>query len=410
MVEKSRKILFIGLNYSPEMSGIAPYSAEMVQGLASIGYSVKVLTTMPHYPEWVRQEGYSQWTIKEHEPNHSVVRLRHYIPRSPKGIRRLLSEISFGLRAASSAWGKPEAVILVSPGLFSSAIALIRAKLFHKRAVVVVWVQDFYTLGLVETGQSNKFVANVTRIVERFVFNKSDHVVAIHSRFKSILENYYQVSSNKVTVVPNWSHVECDLNLDTSEHRKKLGWNRKFVVLHTGNMGVKQGLENVALAAEICELNHPDVLFVLMGNGSEKKYLRTKYSHLQNLQFLDPVTRELYSEIIRSADCLLVNELAGVTEMALPSKLTSYFSAGLPIIAASAKQGITCETVLESRAGIILEPGDPAALVNTILEIKANPSLRMELGKNGIQMLDSLRFSSSFDKFRETLPPIENPS
>ncbi len=46
------RVAVLGINYAPEKSGIAPYTAGMARGLQSLGHSVKVFTSFPHYPEW----------------------------------------------------------------------------------------------------------------------------------------------------------------------------------------------------------------------------------------------------------------------------------------------------------------------------------------------------------------------
>ena len=42
------KVLILGLNYAPEHTGIAPYTAGIAQGL-SRDYDVQVVTAHPHY-------------------------------------------------------------------------------------------------------------------------------------------------------------------------------------------------------------------------------------------------------------------------------------------------------------------------------------------------------------------------
>ena len=46
------KILVVGLNFQPEITGIGKYTGEMAAYLSSKGHQVRVITTPPYYPYW----------------------------------------------------------------------------------------------------------------------------------------------------------------------------------------------------------------------------------------------------------------------------------------------------------------------------------------------------------------------
>jgi glycosyltransferase involved in cell wall biosynthesis len=70
----------------------------------------------------------------------------------------------------------------------------------------------------------------------------------------------------------------------------------------------------------------------------------------------------------RAADVLLVNQRAAVLDMSLPSKLTTYFAAGRPVIAAVHRDGETASELQASAAGMVVAPEDPAALRDALRE------------------------------------------
>ena len=75
------KITIVGINYFPEVTGIAPYTTGMAEGLAAYGHEVNVVTGLPHYPEWRIYDGYrSQRSYREAINGVTVDRLRHYVP------------------------------------------------------------------------------------------------------------------------------------------------------------------------------------------------------------------------------------------------------------------------------------------------------------------------------------------
>jgi Glycosyl transferase 4-like domain len=92
------RVTVLGGHYFPEPTGNAPYTAGLAQGLAMRGHDVRVITTHPHYPEWRIKDGYGGWFRDEEIRGGRVRRLAHYVPANPGGLRRLLSELSLGLR------------------------------------------------------------------------------------------------------------------------------------------------------------------------------------------------------------------------------------------------------------------------------------------------------------------------
>ena len=54
----ARRILFIGLNYSPEPIGIGPYSAGLAEALVARGHEVQAVVGQPYYPGWKLYERY----------------------------------------------------------------------------------------------------------------------------------------------------------------------------------------------------------------------------------------------------------------------------------------------------------------------------------------------------------------
>jgi glycosyltransferase involved in cell wall biosynthesis len=342
-----------------------------------------VLTTHPHYPEWQIRAGYGQWSKKERLDGVPVRRLRHFVPPRPTGVRRLLSELSFGARLATTRWGRSDAIVAVSPALFSSIAAAVRAKVVSPKTPVVVWVQDLYALGMAETGQGAGRAGAVISAAEGWLLRHADRVVVIHDRFARRIVEDFAVNPDRVTVIRNWTHLPSAPETDRAATRRALGWGDETIVLHAGNMGVKQGLDNVLDAAQLAADRHERVRFVLLGNGSERSRLEHDGAGISALQFIDPLPDAEFAPALAAADVLLVNEKQGVSEMAVPSKLTSYFSTGRPVLAATDVRGITADEVRAAGAGVVVPAGDPGELLNAAVALGNDPARSGELGANG---------------------------
>jgi glycosyltransferase involved in cell wall biosynthesis len=383
-VPNPRSVLIIGQNYAPETSGNAPYTTSLASGLATLGWSVRVLTAQPYYPNWAVAPGFDHWATSSEEHGVRVDRKRHFVPRRPNGLTRLLSELSFGARSVLAPWGKRDVVVFVSPSLFAVGVALVRAKLTHQP--VVVWVQDLYSLGVSETGQGGARIANMMTAMESAVLRRADTIVTIHDRFRRNVIDVLGCRPDRVRVVRNWTHLPERAASDRARVRGRMGWNDdELIVLHAGNMGVKQGLENVVSAARLAGEQDKSVRFVLLGGGNQRDRLVALGRGVDRLEFVDPLPDEAFQEVLGAADVLLVNEKPGVSGMSVPSKLTSYMGTGLPVLAATDSGSVTEEEVRLSGAGVTVPAGDAAALVAAADELRSDPRKRVELGQSGLQ-------------------------
>src|SRR5690606_33378551 len=137
----------------------------------------------------------------------------------------------------------------------------------------------------------------------------------------------------------------------------------ELVVLHAGNQGAKQGLENVVEAARAADAQGAPVRFVLLGDGSRRAALQAAASGIRSIQLVDPLPEDRFPAALAAADVLLVNELAGLAEMSVPSKLTSYFDAGRAVLAATSAGSTTAHEIQASGAGVRVDAEDPQALL-----------------------------------------------
>lgn len=401
MKTRSLNTLILSLNYAPEPTGNAPYSTKLAEGLKKRGMNVKVLTGFPHYPEWTIRQGYKGHSIREIISEVPVHRLRHAVPAKPTALSRLHMELSYGLRSVFVSWRDTEVVLAVSPALFSTGLAVLKARLIRKP--IGVWVQDLYSRGLEETQGRTTVSSKLMKIVEGSILRSATEVSVIHQRFRDYAVEELKVPSHRVTIIRNWSHITIDEAKDSSLTRSRLGWAKTdFIVLHAGNMGVKQNLENVIDAARIAEERGSKIRYVLLGHGNQRAKLQDYAGGLANVTFIDPLPDSEFADAIQSADALLVNEMPGVREMSVPSKLTSYFATGLPVIACTENDSATADEIRASNSGLLVSAGQPGHLQEAAERLEMNPELAASLGSSGIPYVnrtlsEDLAITSYFD-------------
>jgi len=376
-----RRVLVVGLNYLPEPTGIAPYTAGLAEGLAAQGSAVHVITAFPHYPQWRIQDGYSGRVRHEDAHGVSITRFRPQVPRKGGLLARLWMELAFGLRAATTQWRQPDVAVLVSPALFSSGLAMLGARV--RGVPTCVWVQDIYSLGLAETGRG-QLLGRAMQAVEQRVLRSAESVVVIHERFRRHLVDHLGLDPDRVVVVRNWSHLQPVETPDLHEVRRSHGWaDDDVVVLHAGNIGAKQGLENVVAAGALGRQRGSRVRFVLLGDGNQRAALQSMPG-AEAVDFIDPLPDAEFQATLHAADILLVNERPGLREMCVPSKLTSYFSTGLPVIAATDPDSITAEEMAIAGGGVRIDAAQPDQLLAAAEALGSDPQTAAAYGESGL--------------------------
>ena len=377
------RMLVFGTNYSPEETGIAPYTTELTEHLAALGAAVTVVTGMPYYPEWRIQEAYrGRRQIRETIRGVEVLRFRQHVPGRQSAGQRALFELSSllnGFRALRLP--TPDVVLGIVPNLSNGVLANLAARRYRVPSGILF--QDMVGLAAAQSGiGGGRRVARVTRALEARVARHATAVAVVSEGFGAPL-GAVGVPSERIVHVPNWSHAASP-TLSRDETRARMGWTpTEQIVLHAGNMGLKQGLDQVIDAARLAARTRCRTRFVLMGGGSQRELLEAKAARLPNVSFLELQPSERFGEVLHAADALLVTQRSSVGDMSLPSKLTSYFVAGQPVVAAVAESSATALTVRQSGAGLVVPAEQPELLLGALARLAGDADLRCRLSNAG---------------------------
>jgi glycosyltransferase involved in cell wall biosynthesis len=193
---------------------------------------------------------------------------------------------------------------------------------------------------------------------------------------------------SKIHVISNWADGSAIRPLEEpSRLRRECGWENRFVVMHSGNVGLSQDLGSLLAAANLLR-DEPDVLFVIVGEGAAKAGLQAEAARrrLPNVEFLSYRPKEDLADSLGAADLHVVGLRRGLAGYIVPSKVYGILAAGRPYIAAveiGAEPALIAE---EHSCGIRVEPGDPAALSAAIVGLQQAGG--REMGANGRRALE----------------------
>jgi colanic acid biosynthesis glycosyl transferase WcaI len=338
------KFILISLNYSPELTGIGKYNAEMCTELAKDGFDVSAIVAPPYYPDWKVHKGYSKYKYSySDEQGVDVIRCPLYVPKNVTTLKRILHLSSFavssGLVLVSKIFTRPDVVFLVQPTLFCAPLVLLFCKLTGAKSVM--HIQDYevdalFSLKLMGKGR----ISSLAKNIECWVMKRFDIISTISNSMMNNAKTKGVVEKN-ILYFPNWS----DINFITPEInggtlKKEWGYDSADrIILYSGNIGKKQGLEIVLDAAQAVR-NEKNIKFILVGTGAHFNHLRelSQKMGLSNLSFKPLMPWKRVPEMLALADIHLVIQKKGIADVVLPSKLTNILAVGGYALVAAEKK------------------------------------------------------------------------
>jgi colanic acid biosynthesis glycosyl transferase WcaI len=310
----------------------------------------------------------------------TVRRRAHFVPRRQSAAQRALYEATL-LASGVTALGlrrRPDVVIGTCPSLAAGMLA--RTASIAYRVPYGLIIQDLMGLAARQSGVvGGDRVASAVRRAELAIARRAEGVAIIAEGFRGYFEAG-GVAPERIVRLRNWTRrVE---PRETGEQtRARLGWQPdELVCLHGGNMGQKQGLGNILDAAVL--LDGERIRIVLAGDGNDRARLQAdaRRRHLANVQFMPMQEPGRWEELMQASDVLLVNQRASVADMSLPSKLTSYFAAGRPVVASVSPDSETAREIKAAEAGYVVPPEEPAALRDVLVSLRRDPSAAWTFG------------------------------
>ena len=422
------RILYLSINYWPDQTGIAAFNIWRCEYLASRGHQVTICTGPPYYPEWRVPDAYrgmpwerQAWRSEQHN-GVNILRSWMYVPHALNTKKRILHEASFLAASfarallASLPGGKPELIVAVSPPLGLAVTASTLARLW--RVPFVFDVEDLQPDTAVELGMMKPGAAvNALYRIERMAYRRAALVSTITEGMRQRIMGKLgggkisceHCDTKKVVLFPpradsSLSHVR--QGTASGEMRvafcQRHGLQGKFIVSHSGNMGVKQGLDVVLGAAERSR-HRPEFHYLLVGDGAMRPALeqQARARSLDNVLFLPLLERGEFQQMLAATDIALITQQRVVSNIVFPSKAVTLLCAGCPVIASVNAESEVAHALLRSQAGEVVEPEDAGVLFEAIDRLARSPETLARMSANGRHYGEE-----NWDE-RRTLPRME---
>lgn len=392
-----KRILVIGINCLPELTGIGKYTGEMIGWLAENGHETTMITGFPYYPNWQVQKPYRgnfYKTEKLYGDRLTIHRCPLYVPKDPSGLKRLMHEANFFMSAGFMMFKmlfkkKQDLIFCIAPPFHLAILALFYR--FFRGGKVVYHIQDLQIEAAKELKMlKHDWMFNALFSLEFFILRKMNYVSTISD---GMIARVAKKVKKSIMFFPNWVDTETFYPL-ADRNTLKLKWDFKVndqIVLYSGSIGEKQGLDSLIRIAEQLQQKER-IKFVICGTGPYKKELirMADQKGLKNVVFLPLQNFDVFNEFLNMADVHLVLQKANASDLVMPSKLTSILSVG-GLALVTANEGTTLHDVIHAHEmGVVIAAEDEAQLAEKIIYIADNDHDRFRLNarKYAEQFLD----------------------
>ena len=377
------RVVVIGINYPPEVAGIAPHTAALCAHLAARGDDVSMVTAKPHYPAWrVFPEHQQSACLRQTLDGVRVVRTPSYIPAQPGSlVRRVLYDGSFALSAGLTALLLPRADVYLYVGAQPAVAAATALVSRIRRRPWVAKVADLAVNAGAAVGIiRHPVLVRLLRSVEYTIYRRANAVLVLTEGFAEELARH-GLPDHKLRLVLDSEDLEGFRPTTTrAETRRRHGLDPdQPLITHIGGIGRKQGLQ-VAVGA--VDEDQTGACWLLVGDGPDRPAIE-RSAPAGRMRFLPFLSRPDLADILAATDVALLTQRRQVIESVIPSKLITYMAAGLPIVASVHRYSEAARLVRRARCGLVVEPEAPALLRDAIAGLLADPDRRRKLGAAG---------------------------
>lgn len=246
-------------------------------------------------------------------------------------------------------------------------------------------MEDLYPETPVKAGQlRNRRAIAILEKIEGFMYRQAAHITVISPSFRHSLLGK-RVPAEKISVIPNFVDTDFIRPLPKeNDSSRRHGLADRFVISHAGNLGYAYDLDTMLDAAALLA-SERDILFLIVGDGEAKPNLERKAQALglNNVRFMPFQPYEDLPWLRAASDVQVSLNKKTSAGHSLPSKVYEIMASGRPLLASADKNSDVWNLVEATQCGICVEPEDAEQLVEAILTLYRNPSLRNAMAQRG---------------------------
>ncbi len=372
------RVALLNQYYVPAEAPTAVLAADLMEELAGRGHETHVITSSRAYNEPAR-------TYPRHETIRGVRVWRTRTSGFGRGgkLGRMVDYVTFlvGARRRLARLPRPDLVIAMTtpPMLVRAVFPVCR----RRGARLLYWAMDLYpdvafALGVLRPdGRVGRIL---TRAARRSIA-AADRVVALGPAMAARLKAQ---GASRVDVIDNWCDGRAIRPRSRDDHplRRRNGWDGKFVVLYSGNMGLAHDFSTLLDAAAELE-ERSDIVFAFVGGGARAADIRRGARERGlSVEFHPWVETAELANGLTAGDVHVITMRDAVEGLLVPSKIYGVLAAGRPALYVG-PEGSAIEAILAAAdCGASVRCGESTELARWIRRYADEPGLRVVHGRN----------------------------
>jgi glycosyltransferase involved in cell wall biosynthesis len=381
-----KKKIWIFHHYADPPDGNWTGTYDVYKHLVKKGHSLTVFSSgFNHYS--LKDERISPYalTSKANYNGMNFVFVKTF-PYSSNNWRRVVNMMSYGVTAL---WAglinreKPDVVIGATPHQFCLFAAILISAL--KKAPFFLelhdlWLELMIDLGMISEG---KPVAQVMKWLDIFTYKKATRIFTLWPQMNKYLEKL-GIPNNKIEWIPMGIDFD-DTDIPDFVYKDS---DALLTAVCTARFGPASNVDEILMAAKILqEKGEKRIKIILVGGGPEegKLHAYARENELKNVEFKGMRPKSEIPGFLKNAD-ICIGGLPDIPNYrkygTIPTKMIEYLISNCPTIYITT---IKKNLVREANAGIVVQPGDPSALADALIQIADMSSeQRAALALNGI--------------------------
>jgi glycosyltransferase involved in cell wall biosynthesis len=397
-----RKVIFVNRYFHPDHSATSQMVSDLAFALSQRGWDVEVITSRQRYDD-------ASAALAARETIEGVRVIRVATSRFGRALLagRAIDYATFYVTAFLALLSRLHRGTIViaktDPPLISFVAALAS---IIRRATLVNWTQDLFpdvaeALGVVRRGGVIARLAGRMRDVS---LRRARMNVAIGER----MADRIRAAGGAVTVQQNWAGSELQpVPRAGNELRRAWQAGERVIVAYSGNLGRAHEVETLAAAMHALAADDT-IRFVIIGGGARLSSLRALTRGLTNVEFLPYQPRELLSQSLSAADVHLISLQPSLEGLIVPSKFYGIAAVGRPSIFIGARDGELGQIIEREHCGIVVDPGNDAALIAAIRRLARDSNEREAMGARALSLhRRELEAHLAFDNWERILTTLD---
>lgn len=299
-------------------------------------------------------------------------------------LRRIWSFIVYGVLSSWYALRLPADVVVASSGPITVGLPGLVARYFRGRKLVFetrdLWPDGAIQLGIIRS----PILIKLSYWLEKRCYNAASAIITLSPGMRD--EIMLHKGQKNVTSITNSANIELfgtPVNKELPEQ-----FNNSFFAIYTGNIGLVNNSHWLLDAAiELKRRGRNDLHIVLIGEGQMRKQLEAaaEQADLVNFHILDLMPKtDLVGFLQKAAISLVPLKGVPVLDTSSPNKFFESLAAGVPIIQNT--NGWMKDFLEEHGVGFTIDPDDPKALADKLVDLAADPAALAQMGAKAKQL------------------------